>query len=280
MRYVSIVAAVFLLPAAALAQTSTQAQSPVMPLAPHAAAYELTLGTVRGNKTVSAASGRIALEFKGNACDGYTMNFRQVTRISDADGDSRTADTRSATFESGDGTTFRFNTQSFMNGAPTQTTDGRAERGADGEVSASLDRPKVLKTDFDGQAVFPTDHMRRLIAAAKAGQNVLEIKVYDGSDGGEKLYDTTALIGPRTTGESPRLDEPARKAGLTSMQRWPVSISYFEPGAGERTPVYVIHFDMFENGVSGALRLDFADFTLRGEMKRLEMLTPVSCDKP
>ncbi len=58
-----------------------------------------------------------------------------------------------------------------------------------------------------------------------------------------------------------------------------MSISYFEPGAGERTPVYVLSFDLFENGVSGALKLDFGDFSLRGEMKRLEILETASCKR-
>jgi hypothetical protein len=41
----------------------------------------------------------------------------------------------------------------------------------------------------------------------------------------------------------------------------------------------VLSFDMFENGVAGALKLDFGEFSLRGEMKRLEILKATECKK-
>ena len=56
------------------------------------------------------------------------------------------------------------------------------------------------------------------------------------------------------------------------MRRWPVSISYFErtgekPRApGEQTPVYTIRFELYENGISRALALDYNDFVIAGEM--------------
>ncbi len=34
---------------------------------------------------------------------------------------------------------------------------------------------------------------------------------------------------------------------------------------------------MFENGVAGALKLDFGEFSLKGEMTRLEMLKAPDC---
>jgi EipB-like len=41
----------------------------------------------------------------------------------------------------------------------------------------------------------------------------------------------------------------------------------------------VLSFDLFENGVSGALKLDFGDFALKGELKRLELLKETECKK-
>jgi EipB-like len=107
----------------------------------------------------------------------------------------------------------------------------------------------------------------------------MEIRLYDGSDGGEKIYDTTALIGSRVAPDGRPVEEASENAGLKGMARWPVSISYFEQGNGERTPVYVLSFDLFENGVSGSLKLDFGDFALKGELKRLEILKETECKK-
>jgi hypothetical protein len=247
-------------------------------LAPHRAAYELTLLTSRG-KGVAAATGRIGLEFTGNACEGYSTNFRQAMEISDGEGRSQSSDMRLSTFEAGDGKLLRFNGEKRMNGGTGEVTNGQAERAEDGGLSIDVRQPKQTKMDVDGVAIFPTDHMVRLIAAARAGERILEVKLYDGSDGGEKIFDTTALIGPRVTPERRPVEEASAKAGLAEMPRWPVSISYFEPGNGERTPVYVLSFDLFENGVSGALKLDFGEFSLRGELKRLEILNPTECKR-
>jgi hypothetical protein len=261
-----------------LAVSPLPAMADGLPLVPHRAAYELTLHSSRG-KGVTTVSGRIGLEFTGNACEGYATNFRQITEISDGEGKSQSSDMRLTTFEGGDGKLLRFNTEKRSNGGRADITSGQAERANDGGLSVDIRQPKQTKMDVDGVAVFPTDHMVRLISAAKKGDRIMEVRLYDGSDGGEKIYDTTALIGNAITPEGRPVEEASEKAGLKSMNRWPVSISYFEPGNGERTPVYVLSFDLFENGVSGALKLDFGDFALKGELKRLELLKETECKK-
>jgi hypothetical protein len=254
------------------------AQDGAMPLAPHRAGYELTLHSVK-SKAISAATGRIGIEFTGNACEGYATNFRQMTQISDGEGQSRVSEMRLTSFEAGDGRALTFKGEKRVNGGRAELTDGQAERASDGGLSIDVRQPKQTKMDVDGVAIFPTDHMIRLIAAAKSGERLLGVKVYDGSDGGEKVYDTTALIGSVIPATGRPAEEASQKAGLAEMRRWPVSISYFEPGQGERTPVYVLSFDLFENGVSGTLKLDFGDFALKGELKRLEMLKETACKK-
>src|SRR5262249_4033810 len=49
-------------------------------LASHRAIYELKLAQSRGNSTV-AARGRILYDFSGNACEGYSLQFRQVSEL-------------------------------------------------------------------------------------------------------------------------------------------------------------------------------------------------------
>ncbi len=261
-----------------LALTPLPATAEVMALVPHRAAYELTLHSSRG-KGVTTVSGRIGLEFTGNACEGYATNFRQVMEISDGEGKALNSDMRLTTFEGGDGKLLRFNSEKRNGGAQPEITSGQAERADDGGLSVDIRQPKPIKVDVDGVAVFPTDHMIRLIAAAKKGDRIMEVRVYDGADGGEKIYDTTAVIGNVVAPDGRPVEDASDKAGLKTTQRWPVSISYFEPGNGERTPVYVLSFDLFENGVSGALKLDFGDFALKGELKRIELLKPADCKR-
>ncbi len=45
---------------------------------------------------------------------------------------------------------------------------------------------------------------------------------------------------------------------------------------GERTPIYTLSFDLYENGVSGRIKLDYGDFALAGVMTTLDL----DADKP
>ncbi|WP_164076001.1 EipB family protein, partial [Stenotrophomonas maltophilia] len=74
---------------------------------------------------------------------------------------------------------------------------------------------------------FPTEHLRRIIDAARAGQPILEVKVYDGAETGVKLYNATAVIGRRIEPGSGTVEEAARDSRLMGLARWPVTISYF-----------------------------------------------------
>ncbi len=84
-----------------------------------------------------------------------------------------------------------------------------------------------------------------------------------------------SIIGKATT--APPNEKAAQIDALKSLQRWPVAISYFEPGKRDQQPTYVLSFDLYENGISRALKLDYGDFTLAGEMTELTILPPPNC---
>ena len=260
-----------------LGSTPLRAEEPVR-LAPHRVVYDLSLASSRGEK-VESARGRIAFEFTGNACEGYALKYRQVTVLQSTETGTKTSDLRTANFESGDGKSFRFRNDSQMEGGPSKVVDGTAEKRGDGPLAVKLKTPKRDNVALDGNAVFPNAQMKDLIAAARAGQSTLSLKVFDGSEDGRKLYDTLAVIGRKVEGGSDKLEGPAQQDALKSMARWPVTLSYFTQGKGEQTPVYVLSFDLYENGVSRALRLDYGDFALKGDMQSLELLPDKGCQR-
>ena len=102
--------------------------------------------------------------------------------------------------------------------------------------------------------------------------------MFDGAPDGRKVYDTLAIIGVPVK-EDDKLEEAVQKPELKSMTRYPVTVSYFEPGVGERTPAYVLSFDLYENGISRALRLDYGSFALRGDLTSLELLKSAPCNQ-
>ena len=260
-----------------LALSPAMAQKNGAPLASHRATYELTLLKSTGSKAPSAARGRIAFDFSGSACDGYTQEFRQYTEIEPSEGESRVSDMRSTTFEEGDGRKFRFKIKTRSGRGGEDEVDGAAGLSRDGALSVDLKRPRRLKLDLAQGVLFPTEHLRRVIVAAQAGERIFETKVYDGSDNGDRVYDTLAVIGKAA--DSKPKEKAAQNPALEGVTRWPVAISYFDANRKDSSPNYVLSFDLYANGVARALKLDYGDFVLAGEMTSLEIKPTPACKK-
>ena len=246
-------------------------------LASHRAIYELKLAQTRGNSAV-AARGRILYDFSGNACEGYALQFRQVSELDNGEGKVTLSDLRSTTWEDGAAKKFIFKSQNYLNETLLDSVDGQAERQRD-KVAVTLNQPVAKTFDLEAGMVFPTDHMRRIIAAAREGKNILELPVYDGSEKGEKVYDTLTVIGAEIAPERVPNDAAAGKQALAGLKRWPVTVSYFDKTArsSDQAPVYAIKFEVYENGVSRALMLDYNDFAISGELIAIELRDSAPC---
>jgi hypothetical protein len=249
-------------------------------LVPHRAVYVLSLASSSGaSRNIDSASGRIAFDFGGDACEGYTLKYRQVTILESGEVGERTLDARSATYESGDGKAMRFKTESHLEGGSEDAVDGEAEVRGD-RLAVRLKEPRKETAALPGPVIFPTEHMKRLIEAAHAGQTTVALKVYDGSDDGKRVFDTLAVIGHRVEpGAGQNLEAPAKQAVLVALPRWPMTISYFKAGSGDLTPAYTISFELYENGISRALKLDYGDFALKGDLASLDVLPYGACER-
>jgi hypothetical protein len=253
------------------AQRAT-ALTPAGELASHRAVYELKLAHTRGNSAAVAARGRILYDFSGNACDGYALQFRQVSELDNGEGKVTLSDLRSTTWEDGAAKKLIFKSQNYLNETLVDSVDGQAERQRD-KVAVRLREPAAKTFDLDAAMVFPTDHMRRIIEAAREDKNILEVPIYDGSEKGEKVYNTLTVIGPAIApSERPPTDAAAGEPTLAGLKRWPVTVSYFDKTArDDQAPVYAIRFELYENGVSRALMLDYTDFAISGELTSIEL---------
>ena len=251
-------------------------------LATHRAVYDLKLSSTRGKRSMNAVRGRILYDFSGSACEGYALQFRQVSELDSGEGKVIVSDLRATSWEDGNGKRLRFHSQNYFDEALRDKVDGQAERDGDG-IAVELKEPGEKKLDLKNDLVFPTEHVRRIIAAAREGKTLMQVSVYDGSDTGEKLYDTLTIIGKAIAPDEHKpTDAVAGQAAFAGLTRWPVTISYFDHAvaaekAGEQTPVYAITFELYENGISRALLLDYGDFVLTGEMTSLEVKDATPC---
>src|SRR4029079_7058698 len=155
---------------------------------------------------------------------------------------------------------------------------GRATRNPDTAVEVKLSQPSHAELNLSDKVLFPTQHSIALMNAALDGEGLLQAQIYDGSEKGQKVYDTTAFIGtPVPPGSEQALEVAAKEKGLAELVSWPVSIGYFEAKGGDLTPSYQIDFRLYTNGVSRDLLIDYRDFTIPGTMPSLESLKPQDC---
>jgi hypothetical protein len=249
---------------------------------PHQALYDLNLLKSRGSASIDSARGRILYNFSGSVCEGYTSEFRQVSELNSGEGKVTLSDLRSTSWEDAAGTSYRFKIDTRMNDADSSAVDGVAERTGD-HITVKLKQPEAKTLTLDGSTVFPTEQIRRIIAAAKEGKSLLELTVYDGSDNGEKVYNTLTVIGQPISGDRTIAtpDPSTTNDQMKSLTRWPVTVSYYDRDArardGEQTPVYAMSFELFENGVSRALVLDYNDFVISGAMGKLDVKDSHPC---
>jgi EipB-like len=252
------------------------------PFLAHQALYDLSLVKSRGSNSIASARGRILYNFSGSACEGYTSEFRQVSELDSGEDRLTLSDLRSTSWEDGAGKSYRFKIDSRMNDTDSSPVDGVAERTGD-HITVKLKQPEAKTFTLDGATVFPTEQIQRIIEAARDGKTVLQLTVYDGSDNGEKVYNTMSIIGQPIPGDrTVATPDPSTESDvMKSMTRWPVTVSYYDhdakPTEGEQTPVYAMSFELYENGVSRALVLDYNDFVISGAMGKFDVKDSKPC---
>ena len=103
--------------------------------------------------------------------------------------------------------------------------------------------------------------------------------LYDGSEKGVKVYETTTVIGPPLESAANAQLPPVKNSEvLDKIQSWPVVVSYYDQNPKkDGLPSYEVSFRMYANGVSRKLKLDYGTFSLNGELTSIEFLPMKPC---
>ena len=168
-------------------------------LQPHRAIYDLTLADTSQAAGISGVRGRMVYEFTGGPCEGYSVSFRFVTQVADEGGNVRVTDLQTSSFEEPAGRAFQFVSKTFVNQKLSEETHGRAEHKSSA-IELDLKKPAEEEVTLPGDALFPTEHLTRLIENANNGKPIFVADIFDGSESGQKIYETTAVIGPQRDG--------------------------------------------------------------------------------
>ncbi len=248
------------------------------PLASYRAIYDLSLDNSKSGGDVGGLSGRLVTEFKGSRCAGYNARLRFVTELENADGGTNLTDSRSTTFETGDGSQFTFTNETYSNDNLIEESKGTARR-AGKDLAVTLTRPGKKSFALPAMTTFPTNQVEGMLAAARRGERFYATDIYDGSESGETLFATATVIGHVSTANDDFGDETTvREAGIAGLRHWPVTVSYFDKSkTGDDAPFYTMSFVVYDNGIGRKLKIDYGDFAITARLTSLEILPSVSC---
>jgi hypothetical protein len=265
----------FAFPAAVLLLVSAAQAGPPpaepMPLLSHRAEYQMDLARIGHGADLVSLSGRMVLEW-ASSCDGYTTNQRLVTRSTDNLGQDTLNDFVASSWEARDGRTMRFAARQQLNRSTVGEYVGSAELGEKGAGSATLTKPEAQNIALPNGTVFPTQEIKHILTAARAGKNRASDIVFDGS-GETALYQADAYIVPVTKDRAPA----PNIAVLKGVRSWMVEVSYFPYDSMDAAPEYELSFRLYENGVSADLLLDYGDMAIKGRLVGLQPLPKAGC---
>jgi hypothetical protein len=248
---------------------------------PHRAVYDITFDHATPGSGVADMSGRMVYEMTGSRCGGYAQNMRFVTRMTNQEGVAQINDLRTSSFEDLATHRLRFSSSQYENQKLSEASQGSAGPGNGARFTeVKLTKPAKKTVKLPSDIYFPIQHSLALVEAAQAGKSMFTANLYDGSDKGEKFYETNAVIGQRAEAGSVQVPAAVPNGDkLNVLASWPIAIGYFEPGPArtDAVPTYELSFRFYENGVSTKLYIDYGDFAIRGELKELTFLEETKC---
>ena len=251
--------------------TAFAAPPPPLNVSMHRALYTMSLDSADTTSGVDGASGSLYYEW-GDSCDGWTIQQRYKLWIHYRQDQPVELTSNYVTWESKDGTHFRFNDRETRNGVVDQDIRGEASLdGQGGSGTASFEKPKHLQFALPPGTLFPTAHTLALIRAGLAGQRYLAAQVFDGSviDGASAV---SAVIGHTQPPQSGDV-----KSALLQHQNWQIWLAFFSEATKEIPPDYALGMRMLENGVSDDMAIDYGNYTIKATMQSIEALPKPAC---
>lgn len=240
-------------------------------LQPHRAVYTMAFGTARSGSGTADARGVMYLEW-AEGCDGWTSSQRVKLMLYPTQGGELDTDSNFSSWESRDGGSYRFTVRNMRNGQVTEELRGDAKlEGPDRSGRAVFATPPGLSFALPKGALFPTEHMARLIVAAQAGENRFSRVIFDGGNIAGPM-EANAIIGATARPPAKVLEE------LKSLASWPVRLAFFPINSQQAEPEQEMAIRLYENGVADHFLIDYGDFTVTAVLAKMEPLDRPKCE--
>jgi hypothetical protein len=264
-KTIALGAAIFLLSA----ETTAWAEE----LAAHHATYVLTLAHDSRNSQVTGADGLMVFDLK-DTCDGWAIDLKLKLIMSVESGESGTLEMTQVTWESKDGSAYRYLIKNSGGGGQEEQLRGEARIDvANGKGTATSDLPTRAEAALPENTVFPIAHTQLVLQKAAEGESVVTAEYFDGTASTDSMQ-ASALIGPAEKdwpGLSKTIPELAGKIS------YPIGLAYYLGEDIDGVPDQEQFFQLYENGVLGALTVSFGTIKVRAVLDSLKMQPASGC---
>jgi hypothetical protein len=257
--------AVLFLCLAAFVKPATAAE-----VVPHHAVYELSLKS-GGHGEISDVAGTIEFDWE-DACDGWAVSYRMDMMFVYQAGTAMEFGMNIASWESKDGSRYRFFVKRLEGDQVTEEFRGEAELDASGGGKAEYSLPEQKTVELPPGTLFPTAHSLRVLDIVAHGERFFWATFFDGSDG-EGVLGVNTVVADRKDSDAAIGKAWPLLAGTAYSN---VQLAFFRSTDESELPESEQQLLMFDNGITSELIFDYGDFSVLGKLKELKLLKP-SC---
>jgi hypothetical protein len=258
-------------------------------IAAHRALYTMGLAGAKTDSGVTGAHGEMGYQW-GETCDGWTVEQRYTLTINYAESQDVKIVSNFVTWESKDGTRYRFNQKETRNGTVDQEIRGQAQLDGPGKGGTiTFEKPQAQTMKLPPGALFPSAHTILLIERAQAGDNFISRQVFDGATV-EGAVLVSAVIGPRIEPPAKTDADKASAGGKSAsapdkslddpvLQRpgWRIRLAFFPADPSAEKPDYELGMTLLDNGISRDMTIDYGDYKIKAKLNKIEALGHPRC---
>ncbi|MAN80742.1 MAG: hypothetical protein CMM77_09490 [Rhodospirillaceae bacterium] len=272
------VRAVSLLAAAGIVGAGISLPAAASDLASHKAVYHLLPGPISGQTPYDGVEGLVTRSVE-RTCDGWIVAEHLVMRVLTRVGGVIDREIRFTSWEAKDGTRYRFAaTIRSKAGDEDIKLNGRltvAHEGGGGE--AVYAEPDGKRVNIPEGTYLPIGQVRKLLAAARAGEKQTQFHVFDGTEENGPELMSNVVTGRLKAGEGKGLQTSWGPMG--TGPGWRMSSAYFETTGAQpqSTPSYQLTMELLDNGVPRRVEMDLGGFVVIQALKEIHPLPEPSC---
>jgi len=234
-------------------------------IVPHKAKYTISLEKNFGDD-VSDASGDMTINVYDTG-DGLVFEQNSALTIYNGDGEGEQIVTNLATWQSYDGSRYRFTSRTVRNGEEEELIRGEAlkdDASKSTKIKYSKPNESEISTSYD--TVFPLHHLINALKEAKSGKAAVSNVVFDGSSETHEAVSVDTLLGaPKKSDLKIKSDKD-----ISTSLVWPMRLAVYAPGSNGPEPDYEMIQNVFDSGVIKDMTLDYGSFQVKATLSEID----------